>query len=119
VVTKRCLTLSTGAREGIRKREEGFMKIDSKIFKGIQYVEVNQLPSEQSNSILKTFDEDAFIKILMDGKILKGCIQYKDYEAWYHTVYRPGSQPFVEKTSKARQHANKLEASAALLHHNE
>lgn len=85
------------------------MKIDSKIFKGIQYVEVNQLPSEQSNSILKTFDEDAFIKILMDGKILSGCIQYKDYEAWYHTVYCPSTQPPVEKTTKVK-HAVKVEA---------
>lgn len=97
------------------------MKIDSKIFKGIQYVEVNQLPSEQSNSILKTFEEDAFIKILKDGKILSGCIQYKDYETWYHTVYRPGTQqPFVEKASKLRQHIAPVEEDAAVsLQHNE
>ncbi|MCD9016336.1 hypothetical protein [Parachryseolinea silvisoli] len=97
------------------------MKIDSKIFKGIQYVEVNQLPSEQSNSILKTFEEDAFIKILKDGKILSGCIQYRDYEAWYHTVYRPGTQPFVEKASKVRQHIAPLveEDTAVSLQHNE
>ena len=95
------------------------MKIDSKIFKGIQYVEVNQLPSEQSNSILKTFDEDTFIKILMDGKILKGCIQYKDYEAWYHSVYRPGTKPMLEKAPKVKHHASKLEASPSLVQHNE
>lgn len=95
------------------------MKIDSKIFKGIQYVEVNQLPSEQSNSILETFDEDAFIKILMDGKVHKGCIQYKDYEAWYHTVYRPGTQPLLEKAPKVRLHASKIEATPSLVSHNE
>jgi hypothetical protein len=106
-------------QEGIRKSEEGFMKIDSKIFKGIQYVEVNQLPSEQSNSILKTFDEDNFIKILMDGKILSGCIQYKDYEAWYHTVYRPGTQPLLDKGLKVKLHASKIDASPSLVQHNE
>jgi hypothetical protein len=97
------------------------MKIDSKIFKGIQYVEVNQLPSEQSNSILKTFEEDAFIKILKDGKILSGCIQYRDYEAWYHTVYRPDTQqPFVEKASKLRQYIALVEEDAAVsVQHNE
>lgn len=95
------------------------MKIDSKIFKGIQYVEVNQLPSEQSNSILKSFDEDAFIKILMDGKILSRCIQYRDYEAWYHTVYRPGTQPVLEKVPKVKLHASKMEVNASLVQHNE
>jgi hypothetical protein len=108
------------AREGIRKSEEGFMKIDSTIFKGIQYVEVNQLPSEQSNSILKTFEEDAFIKILKDGKILSGCIQYRDYETWYHTVYRPDTQPFVEKVSKVRQYIARVEEDTAVsVQHNE
>jgi hypothetical protein len=81
------------------------MKIDSKIFKGIQYVEVHQLPVEQSSSIFKTVDQDDFIKIMVDGKILSGCLQYKDYESWYHSVYRPGSPMQLEKPAKIRKNA--------------
>jgi hypothetical protein len=64
------------------------MKAETKIYKGIEYVQVNQLPAEQQNIISETLSNKLYIKILIDGKIIGNCLQYKDYELWYNNVYR-------------------------------
>jgi hypothetical protein len=64
------------------------MKAELKIYKGIEYVQVNQLPAEQQNIISQTLSNKLYIKILIDGKIIGNCLQYKDYELWYNNVYR-------------------------------
>jgi hypothetical protein len=65
------------------------MKVNSTIYKGIEFVEISALPNEQKTSLLQTVSPDLFIKILVDGKLMPRCIQYKDYEEWYETSYRP------------------------------
>ena len=65
------------------------MKISSSVYKGIQYVQVSALPSEQRERLLGTINTELFIKILVDGKILGNCLQFKDYESWFENVYRP------------------------------
>ena len=67
------------------------MKVNSTIYKGIEFVEISTLPSEQRASLLQTVSPDLFIKILVDGKLMPRCIQYKDYEAWYDNSYRPSA----------------------------
>jgi hypothetical protein len=64
------------------------MKAELKIYKGIEYVQVNSLPAEQQNIISETLSKKLYIKILIDGKIIGNCLQYKDYELWYNNVYR-------------------------------
>jgi hypothetical protein len=64
------------------------MKAEIKIYKGIEYVQVNLLPAEQQNIISQTLSNKLYIKILIDGKIIGNCLQYKDYELWYNNVYR-------------------------------
>ena len=64
------------------------MKADSKIFKGIEYVQVSELPQAQREILTQTINPDLFIKLLMDGKILSGCLQYKDYNNWYQEHYQ-------------------------------
>jgi hypothetical protein len=59
------------------------MKADSKIFKGIEYVQVSELPQAQRDLLMQTINPDLFIKLLIDGKIVSGCLQYKDYNKWY------------------------------------
>lgn len=59
------------------------MKADVKIFKGIEYVVVNELPQVQQTMLLDTINHDLFIKIMIDGKIISQCLQYKDYSKWY------------------------------------
>ena len=65
------------------------MKADSKIFKGIEYVQVSELPQTQREILTQSINPDLFIKLLVDGKIISGCIQYKDYSKWYHEFYQP------------------------------
>jgi hypothetical protein len=64
------------------------MNVSSKIYKGIEYVQLNELPSEQKEKIREYLDEEALIKILIDEKVVSNCIQYRYYELWFDTVYR-------------------------------
>jgi hypothetical protein len=64
------------------------MKADSKIFKGIEYVQVSELPQAQREILTQTINSDLFIKLLVDGKIISGCLQYKDYNTWYQEHFQ-------------------------------
>ncbi len=63
------------------------MKVNSSIYKGIQYVQINALPPDQKEKLLGTINRDLFIKILVDGKLTGLCLQFKDYELWFESVY--------------------------------
>ena len=63
------------------------MKINSENFKGIEYIQLNQLPDEQRTKILESLNRDFLIKILIDGKIVGNCLQYKDYSFWYENIF--------------------------------
>ncbi len=65
------------------------MKINSTIYKGIEFVEISALPVEQKTSLLQSVNPELLIKILVDGKLMPRCLQYKDYEDWYDNFYRP------------------------------
>lgn len=67
------------------------MKVNSKIYKGIEYVQLNELPETQQKEILTTLDQEVLIKILIDGKVLTNCLQYKDYENWFEQTFTPAS----------------------------
>ena len=64
------------------------MKIPAKNFRGIAYVQLNELPVVQQELILQTVHKDLFIKILIGEKVIGSCIQYPDYERWYSNVYK-------------------------------
>ena len=65
------------------------MKVESKIFKGIEYVQLKELPQSQQDRIIHTINHNLFIKIMIDGKILSQCLQYKDYDIWYENEFGP------------------------------
>jgi hypothetical protein len=87
------------------------MKVDSKIFKGIEFVEFNELPGLQQEKLLQTIGPQLFIKILIDGKIIDRCLQYKDYLMWYDTIYKIKLAP--SKESKVT-HPIEIEPKLAL-----
>ncbi len=78
------------------------MKIPAKNYKGIFYIQLNELPVVQQELILKTVHKDLFIKILIGEKIVSGCLQYMDYERWYNNVYKitANDKPAVEKANR-------------------
>ncbi len=65
------------------------MMIDSKIYKGIEYVQLSELPASQREKLNETLNKDLFIKIMIDGQIVSECLQFKDYSYWYNSVYHP------------------------------
>lgn len=64
----------------------------AKFYKGIEFICVSELPADQQ-LLLQHVQEPERIKILMDGKILSNCIQYRDYCHWFNTVYKSSVQP--------------------------
>ena len=89
------------------------MKVDAKIFKGIEYVQVSELPQSQREILTQTISQDLFIKLLVDGKIIGGCLQYKDYNDWYIRHYQvwlnpPREQAVVPLDIKPNLALNKL-----------
>lgn len=64
------------------------MKVNSTIYKGIEYVQVSSLPVDQKEKLLQTINHDLFIKILVDEKLIGNCLLFKDYEIWFENVYK-------------------------------
>ncbi|HEX5170315.1 MAG TPA: hypothetical protein VFW11_14155 [Cyclobacteriaceae bacterium] len=58
-----------------------------KLYKGIEYVQLDELPEEQQLRIKESFNEGLFVKILVNGKLCEDCILYKDYSYWFHSVF--------------------------------
>lgn len=64
------------------------MKVAPKVFKGIEYIQVSELPENQRENFVQSINDSLFIKILIDDKIFSGCVQYKDYELWYDGIFK-------------------------------
>lgn len=69
------------------------MKVSSKIYKGIEYIQLADLPLVQQEKFIQTINDNLFIKIMIDKKIIAQCIQYKDYELWFDSVYQHAVAP--------------------------
>jgi hypothetical protein len=76
------------------------MKVNSTIYKGIEYVQIDTLPLEQKERLLKTINRDLLIKILIDGRLVGNCLQFKDYEIWFENIYKAETKPINPKKSK-------------------
>jgi hypothetical protein len=75
------------------------MMIDSKVYKGIEYVQLCELPLAQREKISETINGDLFIKIMIDGKIVSECLQFKDYSFWYNSVFKPKVEALQESVA--------------------
>ena len=74
------------------------MKINSENFKGIEYIQLNELPDDQRQKILESLNRNFLIKILIDGKIVSNCLQYKDYSFWYDNIFCDRSKTYNVET---------------------
>jgi hypothetical protein len=66
---------------------EDFMKVNSTVYKGIEYVQVKALPPEQQELILQSINRELLIKIIVEGQPIGNCLLFKDYERWFDRVY--------------------------------
>lgn len=87
------------------------MKVDRKIYKGIEYVVLGELPQVQQEHLVKTLPSEFFIKILIDGSIVSRCIQYRDYSTWFDQVF--ASRSTVQALAKPKAEIS-VEAKLAL-----
>jgi hypothetical protein len=82
------------------------MKAKAKVYKGIEFITVNELPTSQQ-LLLEHNSETERIKILFEGKVLKNCIQYSEYDKWYSSVYKKSVATAVE-TNPVKEEAFQL-----------
>jgi len=65
---------------------------EREVYKGIEYVRVSKLPSEQSARINASFPKEKIFKILRDDEvIISDCIQYRDYQDWFKKSFQPSA----------------------------
>ena len=58
------------------------MKVQSEIFKGIEFVRISSLPGDQREEIWGSFQHEKIIKIVKDQALMNDCILYHDYVSW-------------------------------------
>jgi len=85
------------------------MKTPAKNFKGIVYIQLNDLPIVQQELLLQTIHKDMFIKILIGEKVISNCLQYTDYELWYNNIYKVSrderaAEKIVEQKEELTKH---------------
>jgi len=59
------------------------MKVQTEVFKGIEFIRISNLPEGQKEFITASISKDKIIKILKDGAVMRDCIQYHDYQSLY------------------------------------
>ena len=73
-------------------------KLNIKIYKGIEFVQLKSLPAAQAELLNRTLDERTLIKILIDDVILSDCVLYSAYERWYASYSKELNEPVVLQT---------------------
>ncbi|MCI0750842.1 MAG: hypothetical protein L0Y35_03310 [Flammeovirgaceae bacterium] len=71
------------------------MKLAGKVYKGIHYIELRDLPQDHQRRIVESYGNECLIKIVVDHSIVRNCIQYKDYETWYKVNFSSVEAPVV------------------------
>lgn len=67
------------------------MKPTPKIYKGIEYIQLSDVPDQERQILENSFHRSQFIKILIDNKVVDRCLLYKDYLRWYEQ-YMPSAE---------------------------
>ena len=81
------------------KSDDQNSKITREEYKGIEYVQIQNLPHEQKVAIQNWIDRDNVFTIMIGSDLVKDCIQYSDYCFWYDQVYKSEKSP--NSTSKS------------------
>lgn len=82
-------------------------KESEEIFKGIHFIRVGNLPTEQQEFFKEWLPGDQLIKIMIEKKIFPDCVQYHHYNHWYDHVY-PTQEDAKRKVSKPAESKNQL-----------
>jgi hypothetical protein len=77
------------------------MKLPATLYRGIEFVRIEDLPINQRKLLQLSPDFPERIKILMDSKMTGECLLYAAYTSWYSTVYNAKA---IHEPQAVRQH---------------
>ena len=60
---------------------------EEEVFRGIHYIRVSELPTDQQALFREWLPSDQIIKIMIDKKVMDNCVQYHHYKHWYDNIY--------------------------------
>lgn len=69
------------------------MKVQTEIYKGIEFIQISKLPEDQKLLIKQSIPADQIIKILKENELLTDCIQFQHYSAWYDGQFLNPTKP--------------------------
>jgi hypothetical protein len=64
------------------------MIVKSKVYKGIEYIQLSELPREQQEILANSLNRSLLIKIMINGKVVSDCLQFRDYKIWYESIFK-------------------------------
>jgi hypothetical protein len=62
--------------------------IGARVFKGIEFIRISDLPLDQQPGIKEWANNEVVIKIQTEDKLYSDCIQYKDYLYWFESILK-------------------------------
>ena len=62
------------------------MLVDAEHYKGISFVRISMLPTEQREKIRESFSRELIVKIIRDNTLINDCIIYDDYVSWFRLI---------------------------------
>ena len=68
-------------------------KLESRTYKGIDYIKLTELPDEQYLAFMEWVGKESIITIQVNGNSIKNCVQYTDYSYWFDSVLLQSSDP--------------------------
>jgi len=68
------------------------MRIASEIYKGIEYIRISSLPTDQKEHLYKSLNHKLIINILKDESLLNDCLQYQHYITWHENIYKSAAE---------------------------
>ena len=73
-------------------------KLNISIYKGIEFVQLKELPAAQAKLLMQTLNKRTLIKILIDDVILSDCVLFSAYESWFASYSKEVNEPVVLQT---------------------
>lgn len=71
------------------------------VYKGIEYIRISELPTEERTQIKNWLGTDMIIKIQTQDQLLPDCVVYKDYVHWFDKIFTKISP--VDTSEKAKK----------------
>jgi hypothetical protein len=72
-------------------------------YKGIFYIRISALPTEEKFRIRESFDKSRIVKILKENSLINDCILYPDYVAWFKSANIHLAENYVEALLKSEE----------------